>query len=123
MHEGNDKIMIYTCTYVSSLGDILLAADESALLVCGLKARNAQPSLSKQLMELEKKLGKQLLIRGKKKKLPLQKKGLSCGNGDWLGRHKIFQAITISGHAFTGISDRSFKEIRCQITGAYFLCG
>lgn len=55
-----------------------------------------------------------------RKKLPLQKKGLSCGNGDWLGRHKIFQAITISGHAFTGISDRSFKEIRCQITGAYF---
>ncbi|RHV02375.1 LysR family transcriptional regulator [Blautia sp. OM07-19] len=40
---------------------------KSALLVCGLKARNAQPSLSKQLMELEKKLGKQLLIRGKKK--------------------------------------------------------
>lgn len=27
----------------------------------------AQPSLSKQLMELEKKLGKQLLIRGKRK--------------------------------------------------------
>ena len=38
-----------------------------------------------------------------RKKSPLQKKGLSCGNGDWLGRHKIFQAITISGHAFTGI--------------------
>ena len=32
MHEGNDKIMIYTCTYVSPLGDILLAADEIGLV-------------------------------------------------------------------------------------------
>ena len=32
MHERNDKIMIYTCTYVSPLGDILLAADEIGLV-------------------------------------------------------------------------------------------
>lgn len=67
MHERNDKIMIYTCTYVSSLGDILLAADEIGLVGLWFEGQNAQPSLSKQLMELEKKLGKQLLIRGKKK--------------------------------------------------------
>ena len=48
---------------------------KSALLVCGSKARNAQPSLSKQLMELEKKLGKQLLIRGKKKNHPYRRRG------------------------------------------------
>ena len=68
MHERNDKIMIYTCTYVSLHWEIFCwRLMKSALLVCGSKARNAQPSLSKQLMELEKKLGKQLLIRGKKK--------------------------------------------------------
>ena len=67
MHERNDKIMIYTCTYVSPLGDILLAADEIGLVGLWFEGQNAQPSLSKQLMELEKKLGKQLLIRGKKK--------------------------------------------------------
>ena len=32
MHERNDKIMIYTCTYVSPLGDILLAAYEIGLV-------------------------------------------------------------------------------------------
>ena len=32
MHERNNKIMIYTCTYVSPLGDILLAADEIGLV-------------------------------------------------------------------------------------------
>lgn len=32
MHERNDEIMIYTCSYVSPLGDILLATDEIDLV-------------------------------------------------------------------------------------------
>lgn len=32
MHERNDEIMIYTCSYVSPLGDILLASDEIGLV-------------------------------------------------------------------------------------------
>ena len=38
--KKEEKNMVYTCKYQSPLGDILLAADEIGLPVCGLKGRN-----------------------------------------------------------------------------------
>jgi DNA-binding transcriptional LysR family regulator len=52
---------------VRELRYFLAVAREENITRAAESLHIAQPSLSKQLMELEKKLGKQLLIRGKKK--------------------------------------------------------
>lgn len=52
---------------IRELRYFLAAAREENITRAAKSLHIAQPSLSKQLMELEKKLGKQLLIRGKKK--------------------------------------------------------
>lgn len=52
---------------IRELRYFLAVAREENITRAAQSLHIAQPSLSKQLMELEKKLGKQLLIRGKKK--------------------------------------------------------
>ena len=52
---------------VRELRYFLAAAREENITRAAESLHIAQPSLSKQLMELEKKLGKKLLIRGKRK--------------------------------------------------------
>ena len=57
----------------------LAVAEEKNITRAAERLHIAQPSLSKQLMELERELGKQLLIRGKKQ-IPSRKKEFSFGN-------------------------------------------
>ena len=52
---------------VRELRYFLAVAREENITRAAESLHIAQPSLSKQLMELERKLGKQLLIRGKRK--------------------------------------------------------
>lgn len=52
---------------IRELRYFLAVAREENITRAAERLHIAQPSLSKQLMELEKKLGKQLLIRGKRK--------------------------------------------------------
>ena len=52
---------------VRELRYFLAVAREENITRAAESLHIAQPSLSKQLMELEKKLGKKLLIRGKRK--------------------------------------------------------
>ena len=60
---------------IRELRYFLAVAREENITRAAQSLHIAQPSLSKQLMELEKKLDKQLLIRGKKK-ITLTEEGL-----------------------------------------------
>ena len=59
----------------------LAVAQEENITRAAEKLHIAQPSLSKQLMELEDELGKQLLIRGKRR-IILTEEGVRCHGCD-----------------------------------------
>ena len=67
---------------VRELRYFLAVAREENITRAAESLHIAQPSLSKQLMELEKKLGKKLLIRGKRK-ITLTEEGVLLRKKSW----------------------------------------
>ena len=75
MHERNDKIMIYTCTYVSPLGDILLAADEIGLVGLWFEGQKCTTVPVKAAYGTRKEAGKAAIDPWKEKNHPYRRRG------------------------------------------------
>ena len=95
---------------VRELRYFLAVAREENITRAAESLHIAQPSLSKQLMELERKLGKQLLIRGKKK-ITLTEEGV-------LLRKRAEEILELVGK-----TEQELRSDRQEIAGDLYLGG